>query len=44
MEDYIVKTLAPKLRGDGGWVEFVSYENGVLTLVFRETIFVMKYG
>ncbi len=35
MEEYIVNTLAPKLRGDGGWVEFVSYENGTLKLIFR---------
>lgn len=35
MEKYINDIIAPKLRGDGGWVEFVSVENGVLTLVFR---------
>ena len=35
MEEYIFNTLAPKLRGDGGWVEFVSYENGTLSLIFR---------
>lgn len=35
MEKYINETIAPKLQGDGGWVEFVSFENGELTLVFR---------
>ena len=35
MKDYIDKILAPKLQGDGGWVEFVSLENGKLTLLFR---------
>lgn len=35
MEEYINNVIAPKVRGDGGWVEFVSYENGNLTLIFR---------
>lgn len=35
MENYINNVIAPKLQGDGGWVEFVSFENSVLTLVFR---------
>lgn len=35
MEKYIEKIIAPKLQGDGGWVEFVSCENGELTLLFR---------
>lgn len=35
MKNYVEKTLAPKLQGDGGWVEFVSFENGELTLLFR---------
>ena len=35
MKNYIDKILAPKLQGDGGWVEFVSLENGKLTLLFR---------
>ena len=35
MKNYVEKILAPKLQGDGGWVEFVSFENGELTLVFR---------
>lgn len=35
MEKYINEIIAPKLQGDGGWVEFVSLEGGVLTLLFR---------
>lgn len=35
MKDFIEKTLGTRLQGDGGWVEFVSFEGGVLTLVFR---------
>ncbi len=35
MKEYIEKTLAPRLEADGGWVEFVSCEEGKLTLVFR---------
>ena len=35
MEKYINEIIAPKLQGDGGWVEFVSLEKDELTLVFR---------
>lgn len=35
MEKYINNIIAPKLQGDGGWVELVSFENDELTLVFR---------
>ena len=35
MRNYIDNILAPKLQGDGGWVEFVALENGELTLLFR---------
>ncbi len=35
MKNYVENVLAPKLQGDGGWVEFVSLENGKLTLLFR---------
>lgn len=35
MEKYINEKIAPKLQGDGGWVEFVSFENSELTLCFR---------
>lgn len=35
MQEYIESILAPKLQGDGGWVEFVSLEGDQLTLIFR---------
>lgn len=35
LKNYIDKILAPKLQGDGGWVEFVSLEGEELTLLFR---------
>ncbi len=35
VREYIEKTIAPKLQGDGGWVEFVSCKDDVLTLRFR---------
>jgi len=35
VKEYIETVLAPRLQGDGGWVEFVSCEAGVVTLVFR---------
>ena len=33
MEKYVSQVLQPKLQGDGGWIEFVSYENGILTVI-----------
>lgn len=35
MEEYIRSHIAPRISGDGGWVEFVSFEDGQLTLNFR---------
>lgn len=35
IQKYVEDVLAPKLQGDGGWIEFVSYENNVLTVIFR---------
>lgn len=35
MQKYIEKVIQPKVQGDGGWIEFVSCENGILTVVFR---------
>ena len=35
METYINEIIAPRVRGDGGWVEFVSFEEKRLTLIFR---------
>lgn len=35
MKDYICSKIAPRITGDGGWIEFVSFEDGQLTLIFR---------
>lgn len=35
IQNYIEKVIAPKLQGDGGWVEYVSLEGSKLTLIFR---------
>ncbi len=35
VRSYIENTLAPRIRGDGGWVEFVSMEGSEITLIFR---------
>ena len=35
IRDYVENELQPKLQGDGGWIEFVSFENGVHTAVSR---------
>ncbi len=35
IEKYVEQVLQPKLQGDGGWIEFVSFENGELTVIFR---------
>jgi len=35
VKSYVETVLQPKLQGDGGWIEFVSLENDVLTVVFR---------
>ena len=35
MEKYIKDVLSPKIQGDGGWIEFVSFEDKVLTVIFR---------
>ena len=35
MEQYIQDVLAPRIQGDGGWVEFVSLEDEKLSLIFR---------
>lgn len=32
---YVETVLAPKIQGDGGWIEFVSLEDGKLTVIFR---------
>ena len=35
MKDYIQKIIKPKLQGDGGEIDFISYENGVLTVLLQ---------
>ena len=35
MKDYIEKIIKPKLQGDGGEIDFVSYENNVLTVLLQ---------
>lgn len=35
VKDYVETVLQPKIQGDGGWIEFVSFENDVLTVIFR---------
>mgnify|MGYP002270197247 CR=1 FL=1 len=35
VQAYIDRVLAPKIQGDGGWVEFVSLEGDRLTLRFQ---------
>ena len=35
VRSYIVDKLAPRIQGDGGWVEFVSMDGSEVTLIFR---------
>lgn len=35
VQSYIENILQPKLQGDGGWIEFVSLEDNILTVIFR---------
>lgn len=35
IQAYVENVLQPKLQGDGGWIEFVSFEDGNLTVIFR---------
>ena len=35
VQAYVENVLQPKLQGDGGWIEYVSLEDGILTAVFR---------
>lgn len=35
IQNYVETVLQPKLQGDGGWIEFVSFENNELTVIFR---------
>ena len=35
MKGYINTIIKPKLQGDGGEIDFVSYENGILTVLLQ---------
>ena len=35
MRDYINTIIKPKLQGDGGEIDFVSYEDGNLTVLLQ---------
>ena len=35
MRDYIDRIIKPKLQCDGGEIDFISYENGVLTVLLQ---------
>lgn len=35
IKKYVEDVLSPKIQGDGGWVEFVAFEDNQLTLIFR---------
>ncbi len=35
MKSYINEIIKPKLQGDGGEIDFVSLENGVLTVLLQ---------
>lgn len=35
MEEYIRTVIAPKLQGDGGWIEFLSEKDGELQVILR---------
>jgi Fe-S cluster biogenesis protein NfuA len=35
MRDYILNVISPKIQGDGGWVEFSSFDGETLELIFK---------
>ena len=35
MKDYINTIIKPKLQGDGGEIDYISYENGELTVLLQ---------
>ena len=35
MQEYVERYLAPRIQGDGGWIEYVSLEGNELKLIFR---------
>lgn len=35
VKEYIEKNIAPKIQGDGGWIEYVGFQDGNLTVRLR---------
>lgn len=35
MQEYIEKIIAPRIQGDGGWIEFVSFDGTELSVILR---------
>ena len=35
LKNYVESVLAPKIQGDGGWIEYVCEDNKTLTVIFR---------
>lgn len=35
MKNYIENVIKPKLQGDGGEIDFISFENGALTVLLQ---------
>ena len=35
IKTYVETVLLPKIQGDGGWIEYVSFQNDELTVIFR---------
>ena len=35
MEEYIKEIIAPKMQGDGGWIDFISYDNNELEVMLQ---------
>ncbi len=35
MKDYIENIIKPKLQGDGGEIDFISHEDGILTVLLQ---------
>jgi len=35
MKNYIENTIKPKIQADGGEIDYISYENGILSLLLQ---------
>ncbi len=35
MKEYINNIIKPKLQGDGGEIDFISYDDGILTVLLQ---------